>query len=178
MKTPKKNQFQSCYCKFLYDNFIIEWWVHQNNFYWKMQGTKTIILSSVIQNYKIFLQPNSKNDILIKIYVWVWVLHICQKHAFIIIIMEWAFSKNLITKAVMHGKEGLVKWLIFYLRHIKIISCHMVSICFIHHMTWRWQQCVHIHHKKYALPHWKCVLRCCAQCPRIDLPSPESDHKN
>ena len=25
---------------------------------------------------------------------------------------------------------------------------------------------------KYALPHWKYVLSCCAQCPRIDLPSP------
>ena len=28
------------------------------------------------------------------------------------------------------------------------------------------------------LPHWKCVLTCCAQCPRIDLPSPESDKHN
>ena len=23
-----------------------------------------------------------------------------------------------------------------------------------------------------VLPHWKCVLRCCAQYTRIDLPSP------
>ena len=30
----------------------------------------------------------------------------------------------------------------------------------------------------YALPHWKYVLRCCEKCPRIDLPSPESDHHN
>ena len=30
----------------------------------------------------------------------------------------------------------------------------------------------------YALPHWKCVLCCCAQCPHIYLPSPESDHHN
>ena len=27
----------------------------------------------------------------------------------------------------------------------------------------------------YYLPRWKCVLRCCDQCPRIDLPSPGSD---
>ena len=26
---------------------------------------------------------------------------------------------------------------------------------------------------KYALPHSKCVLLCCEQCSRIDLPSPE-----
>ena len=25
---------------------------------------------------------------------------------------------------------------------------------------------------KYVLPRFKCVLSCCAQCPRIDLPSP------
>ena len=25
----------------------------------------------------------------------------------------------------------------------------------------------------YSLIHWKCVLRCCAQCPRIYLPSTE-----
>ena len=22
----------------------------------------------------------------------------------------------------------------------------------------------------HALPHWKCVLRCCAECPYINLP--------
>ena len=27
---------------------------------------------------------------------------------------------------------------------------------------------------KYALPHWKCVLRCCVKFPRIDLTNPES----
>ena len=28
---------------------------------------------------------------------------------------------------------------------------------------------------KYALTHWKRVLRCCAQCQQMDLPSPEPD---
>ena len=28
---------------------------------------------------------------------------------------------------------------------------------------------------KHALPHCKCVLRCCYNCPRIDLPVQESD---
>ena len=31
---------------------------------------------------------------------------------------------------------------------------------------------------KYALPHWKFVLRCCAQCPQIDIPSTEADQNN
>ena len=31
---------------------------------------------------------------------------------------------------------------------------------------------------KYALPHWKCFLHCCAKCPRIYLPSQESDPQN
>ena len=31
---------------------------------------------------------------------------------------------------------------------------------------------------KYALPHCKCVLCCCAKCPCIYLPSPKSDQKN
>ena len=25
----------------------------------------------------------------------------------------------------------------------------------------------------HALPHWKCVLRCCAECPYINLPYQE-----
>ena len=28
-----------------------------------------------------------------------------------------------------------------------------------------------------ALPHWKCVLRCCAKCPCINLPNQEKDNK-
>ena len=27
----------------------------------------------------------------------------------------------------------------------------------------------------HALPHWICVLRCCADCPRINLPDQETD---
>ena len=30
----------------------------------------------------------------------------------------------------------------------------------------------------YALPHWKCVLCYCAQCPQINIPSTESDQHN
>ena len=27
----------------------------------------------------------------------------------------------------------------------------------------------------HALPYWKCVLRCCAECPYINLPDQEID---
>ena len=29
-------------------------------------------------------------------------------------------------------------------------------------------------HSDHALPHWKCVLRCCADCPCINLPDHET----
>ena len=29
----------------------------------------------------------------------------------------------------------------------------------------------------YALPHWKCVMRCCAKCPSVNLPDQETDDK-
>ena len=30
----------------------------------------------------------------------------------------------------------------------------------------------------HALPHWKCVLRCCAQSPGINIPDQETDDKH
>ena len=33
-------------------------------------------------------------------------------------------------------------------------------------------------HSDHALPHWKCVLRCCAQCTSIDIPYQETDDEN
>ena len=30
----------------------------------------------------------------------------------------------------------------------------------------------------HALPHWKCVLRCCAQCPSINIPDQETYYKH
>ena len=47
----------------------------------------------------------------------------------------------------MRKEEGLVKCPIVYLRHIKILSCHMVSIYSKHNLTWNWQICVYIHHQ-------------------------------
>ena len=39
-----------------------------------------------------------------------------------------------------------------------------------------WDQ--YVRYKEQQLPHWKCVMRCCAKCPRIDLTSLESDDQN
>ena len=30
----------------------------------------------------------------------------------------------------------------------------------------------------HELPHWKCVLQCCAQCPSINIPDQETDGKH
>ena len=68
-----------------------------------------------------------------------------------------------------------MKLTIVHLRHIEILSYHMDSIYFRKNLTWLFQQCGHIHLKKYAVPHYKCVLCCCAQFTRIDITSLESD---
>ena len=33
-------------------------------------------------------------------------------------------------------------------------------------------------HSDNTLPHWKCVLRCCSDCPCINLPDQETNKKN
>ena len=33
-------------------------------------------------------------------------------------------------------------------------------------------------HSDHALPHWKCVLQCCADCPCINLPDHETNKKH
>ena len=33
-------------------------------------------------------------------------------------------------------------------------------------------------HSDHALPHWKCVLRCCDQCPSINVPDQETYDKH
>ena len=33
-------------------------------------------------------------------------------------------------------------------------------------------------HSDDALPHWKCLLRCCSDCPCINLPDQETNKKH
>ena len=33
-------------------------------------------------------------------------------------------------------------------------------------------------HSDHALPHWKCVLRCCYKCPSINITDQETDDKH
>ena len=113
-----------------------------------------------------------------KSHVWVLVLHICQSMHSSLLSWRELFWKNLEIKFIMRKTESLVKWPIVYPRHIKnSVNPHgnhmfqtasgmaMATMC-------------EYPSSKYALPHWKCVLSCCAQCPRIYLPSPESYQHN
>ena len=79
-------------------------------------------------------------------------------------LLSWRerFLKNLRIKVVMRKTESLVKWKIFYLIHIKIMSRHMVSICFKQYLIWRGQQFVHIHHKimRHHIRNVSCVVVC------------------
>ena len=53
----------------------------------------------------------------------------------------------------------------------------MVTIRFKQHLMAMEIMCAYLS-SNYALPYWKCVLRCCVQCPRIDLPIPEPYQHN
>ena len=53
--------------------------------------------------------------------------------------------KNLGIKAKMLKTKGLGKKKIVYMKHIKIMSCHMGIIFTPKHLIWQRQQCVHIH---------------------------------
>ena len=63
--------------------------------------------------------------------------------------------------------EDLVKFPIAYLRHIQIISCHMVSIYSKKHITWIWKQCLHIHNQNIHYQEENLFLHCSSQFPRI-----------
>ena len=64
------------------------------------------------------------------------------------------YPKNSNIKVVTRKTEGLVKYPINYLRHIKILSWHMVSIYSTHHLIWIWQQCVNIYHQNMHYHIW------------------------
>ena len=34
------------------------------------------------------------------------------------------------------------------------------------------------HCSDHAFPHWKCVLRCCAECPHINIPDQEKNKEH
>ena len=37
--------------------------------------------------------------------------------------------------------------------------------------------CAYIH-SGHSLPHWKCLLRCCDECPHINIPDQETNKKH
>ena len=71
--------------------------------------------------------------------------------------------------------EGLGKKKIEYMKHIKIQSCHM-GVIFMPKVsdTSNAKMCAYSK-SDLELPHWKCVMRCCAKCPSNNLPDQEID---
>ena len=89
--------------------------------------------------------PTQKYDLLIQSYAWVWVLHIFQNHALIIIIMAWVCFwkiKNKICNA-QNRRSGEIDNSLFEI--YKTLSRHTESIRFKQHLTW--QKYVRIHHE-------------------------------
>ena len=88
-----------------------------------------------------------KYDLSIQSHVWVWVLHICQKHAFTIIIMVWLKKKKVKDQSCNEKIRRSSEMANHLFDRYNILACHMVSICFKHNLTCQWQKCVYIHHQ-------------------------------
>ena len=108
-------------------------------------------------------------------YVWLQMFHIFQKYTFIITIMVWYLFKKLkdISQNSQNRRSGeksnrtyeTYKNLVMkHGRHIYAKSYGMAKV----------KMCTHSQ-SYHALPHWECVLRCCAKCPDIYLPDQETD---
>ena len=107
-----------------------------------------IISLSVIIHYVHYCHPNFKNVVKIQGYVWSRLLHIWQKYAFIVTIMEWSLlRKNKESKPKCPKQKVWRKSEFAYTKLIKIQSCHMGVIFTPKYMTWQRQQCVHTHSK-------------------------------
>ena len=87
------------------------------------------------------------------------------------------FWKNLKIKVVMPQKGDLIKWPIFYSRHKNSVITHG-KYMFQKASNMAISRMCAYKYSNHELPHWECVLRCCAQCPNIDLKCPESDQHN
>ena len=105
-----------------------------------------IISLSVILHYIHYWHPNLKNVVNIQGHVWLWMLHICQKYAFIITITAWLlFLKTQVSHPKCSKQKVWGKSKFAYMKLIKIQSYHMGVIFTPKDMTWQRQQCVLTH---------------------------------
>ena len=74
----------------------------------------------------------------------------------------------------MIKSEGLVKNHTTYMKHIKNVMPHGHHIYAKASDRSKATMCTYPQSDN-ALPNWKCVLRCCADCPCINLPYQETD---
>ena len=76
------------------------------------------------------------------------------------------YLKHSNNKATMRKTEGLVKFPIVYLRHVRILWYRMGIIFIKQYMTWIWQQYVHIHSTKM---HWHTGNVCCVVVQNVHV---------
>ena len=69
----------------------------------------------------------------------------------------------------MLESEGLVKNHITYMKHINTVMPHGHHIYFKESDMAKTTMCKYPQ-SAHALPHWKCVLRCCVEFPCNNLP--------
>ena len=84
-------------------------------------------------------------------------------------------KKNLRISAKKLKTESLGKKKIAYMKHIKnTVIPHGCHIYAKSHDIEKATLCAYPQ-LDHALPHWKCVLRCCTKCPSVNLPDQETD---
>ena len=119
---------------------------------------KTIMLSSVIQPYKIFFYTNSKRWPLdTKLCVGLSVLYHLKAciHTYY---HAWEFFEKPKYQSCNAQNRSSGEMANNLFETYKILSWQMKRVCFSQHLTWRWQKCVHIYYQKFITTLEKCVV--------------------
>ena len=100
--------------------------------------------------------------------------HICQKYAFIVTIMEWSLFKNQGSQQKCSKQKVWEKENGIYETYKNTVMPHGRCISAKAYHIANTTICDNSQYDN-LLPHWKCVFRCCAQCPSINIPYQETD---
>ena len=122
--------------------------------------------------------PIKKYIINIQGHVWLRMLHICQNYAFIITsIARLLFKKLKDLSKNAQNRRSQEKANHIYETYKNTVMPHGRHIYAKAYDMAKAKMCANSQ-LDYVLPHWKCVLRCCAQFPSINIPDQETDDKN
>ena len=171
--------FQNCYCMCLFNNSKAALLLTQSMVDSKRQEMQRIISLSVILNYPNYFHSKFKNVNLIQGHVFFKMLYICQNYVFLITTMAWSVFLKLKYQSLnaqnikYWGKSNCVNET--YIKHIKYIFISHGRHIYTKVSDMAKATMYEYKQSDDALPHWKCVFRCCAKFPCVNLPDQEID---